>query len=525
VSLTYGPKAQQVRPQSESDVTVTYWDGRPAPLAVPIGLDANGGVSFAVTTPGRYLVVVDRGRNRSVDTVDLVPDSLPLAQQLAQDPAFTSTYAQRGQASQAVVASLPNLTAAVTGNNDASPATLRIVGFGSSVGVGATLPNPATQAPVARFAARLQQTVNLLGNLNLATTNASVNGSSAIDFTGGTYAAAQAGAGGTPTVALFCYGMNDGMTGAYHQGQTFPGFVDSLRAAVTAVLGDGGDAVIATTPHPRTSMAASWSGAVDPVVYPPGGVAVPAFTPQASVVTADWLGTGTPVAASYRHLRINQAMREVAAELGVVLLDVERYWVAAVAEHGEDALFDTNEYAHPNLLGHQLSYWLAIDDLMRTLSNATVGTAVPRPRTEMFVVKNSNEARTNTTTLANDPQLHFPVGVGSYLLDLGVFYTGDADLRVGFNLPAGSSGSMAGLAAGTQASNYNGDVATARRVNIGDTYGLPLGGNGADAHARVTGVLHVSTPGTVTVQWCQDTSSAATTTIYADTFVRVTRLA
>lgn len=453
-------------------------------------------------------------------------DSLYVPARLSEER-LRATLGQRGETSQVLAASLPNLMAAVRSYDDAAAPALRIIGVGSSVGVGATLPTPATQAPVARFAARLAQTVNALGNLRLTVTNGSVNGSSVIDFTvSNAYANAKATAGGAPVLVLFCYGMNDGFIGAYHQGQTLPGFSTELRRAVQAVLDDGGDAIICTTPHPHTGRN-DWAGTVAPVTYPPGGTPVPAFTRAASVVTADWLGNGQPVPASHRHLRVNQAMRAVAAELGVPLLDVERFWFDAVATYGENTLFDTSEYAHPNLLGHQRSYWRAIDAFMVGLQAPPVAAAVPRPPRQAFAIKDSNAARTGTTDLADDPQLTFAVGAGQvWIVEAAISYTdGGGDLRVGFSHPTGTTGNVAIVGAGVGATQYGGDQATVRRVQLPDTYGLPVGGNGADAGAQVTALVRTSTAGAVTMRFCQDTAHPNATTIYADSWLRATRIA
>lgn len=442
--------------------------------------------------------------------------------------ALRAVFTPRGETAQIIAAALPNLMTAIRSYDDAAAPTLRVLGVGSSVGAGATLPTPATQAPVARFGARLAQTINPLGNLHLATTNGSVNGSVAIDFTiSSAYANAKTTAGGVPTTALFCYGMNDGFVGAYHQGQTFPGFYAEMKRNVQMVLNDGGDAVICTTPHPHTGRV-DWTSAVSPINYPPGGVAVPAFTTAASVVTADWLGTGQPVPASARHIRINQVMRAVAAEMGVPLIDVERYWFQAVAEHGQDALFDTGEYAHPNLLGHQLSYWKAIDAFMVGLQSPPVSASVPRPRSELLLVKDSNTARTNTTTLVDDPQLAFAVGGGQiWRVEADVYFAAPlaGDLRVGLSLPSGATGRMAASGAGIGATTYLNDTAASYSAVLPDTYGCPVGGNGADGRALVTATIRTTTAGTVTMQFCQDTANGSATTIYANSFLKAVRVA
>ncbi|WP_417654574.1 hypothetical protein, partial [Klebsiella oxytoca] len=58
----------------------------------------------------------------------------------------------------------------------------RAYGFGSSVEVGATLPDPATQAPIAKFFECLNKTVNKQGIYPLTFENRGVNGSSINNF-------------------------------------------------------------------------------------------------------------------------------------------------------------------------------------------------------------------------------------------------------------------------------------------------------------------------------------------------------
>ena len=434
--------------------------------------------------------------------------------------------AAAGSPGATLAVALPNLLRAIRTYDDSVKPTLRVIGLGSSVGLGPDGTFDATNSPSAHFASRLNATVNKLGNLVMAQTNGSVGGSIITDGYYTHYAAAKTTAGGTPTIVTLCYGMNDGMPAQYHTGQTYPGVYSAMKNLIGSILADGGDPVVVTSPHPHSQRTA-WNAALGTITYPSSGVEIPAATLAASVVTADWSGTGVMIPASYRHLRVNQAMRLAASEMGVPVIDAERAWFKAVATYGEDFLFNTGEYAHPNLLGHQQSYWVAMDAFMDALSKSTVQAGVSQVTGwQTVLVKNSNAALTSTTTLADDNQLITPtVSAGIYEVDLGVFFTGTAgDLRVGLNLPAGSTGSIGLVGPGTTATSTY-DVATARRVTLPDTYGLPVGGDGADAYATVKAIVRVTTPGTITARWCQDTSSAATTTVYADTFMRVRKVA
>jgi hypothetical protein len=131
-----------------------------------------------------------------------------------------------------------------------------------------------------------------------------------------------------------------------------------------------------TTPHHKISgytfaMPSGISQVYPTTVADP--VAVEDMIPPASTssITGDFIGDGSSITVSHRSLRVNQAMRQAATDAGVPLIDVERYWFKAVATYGESALFDTGETVHPNLLGHQQSYWLAIDEFVESLGRQT----------------------------------------------------------------------------------------------------------------------------------------------------------
>lgn len=250
----------------------------------------------------------------------------------------------------------------------------RAYGFGSSVQVGATLPDPATQAPIAKFFEYFNKTVNKQGIYPLTFSNRGVNGSTINNFIANQWPAVVA-EGVYPDIALFVYGMNDFPTANYNAGQTFGenGFKQRLRSAISLVKEAGGDVVLTTTPHPNIGEY-SWS------MPPTVNQVWPSFSPlpvsdeniipsvAESNVTFEW--NGVNIQAGVRFLRGNDAIRQIAVEMGCVLIDVEKYWFDAVAKYGEAALFNRTpeiQTVHPNLLGHQHSYWLAFEDFFRNL--------------------------------------------------------------------------------------------------------------------------------------------------------------
>jgi lysophospholipase L1-like esterase len=231
-----------------------------------------------------------------------------------------------------------------------------IGGLGSSVGVGATLQDPA-DAPVAYFASQLEQKVDPAGLARWTTVNGSVNGSTIHNGRNRDWAALEKS---HPSVVVLAYGMNDGMPSQFNAGETYDGAMKDLCALITDIRESGALPVMLTTPSPHTTRT-DWN-------YLSG-----TSTPQhASIDTSkpvrDVVVPGVGVAPeSTRHAAVNEGFRWVANLLHVDLIDVEPYWLNAVASRGQDALFNVSQTVHPNLLGHQLSYHAAIDARIQQL--------------------------------------------------------------------------------------------------------------------------------------------------------------
>lgn len=286
----------------------------------------------------------------------------------------------------ASAADLPRFMNTIRAYRHDLQAQIPIVGVGSSVGNGAALPDPSTDAPVAYFKTQLESVFDP-GNLyNVVVSNQSVNGSVITDFPAA-WAAVLAIGYTTPGIVVFAYGMNDQQPAAYNSGQTFPGFNSQFRSAVKTVRDAGWDAVIATSPHcsvARFPSLLSMPPAV-PQTYPTAisaPVSDAALQPSAATgsITADFLGDGTTITLSHRALRINQAMRNVAREFNCPLIDAEAYWFEALQKYklltgtmtgAEGSLYDGAENVHPNLLGHQLSYQRGIRDFLKGFARQT----------------------------------------------------------------------------------------------------------------------------------------------------------
>jgi lysophospholipase L1-like esterase len=287
------------------------------------------------------------------------------AQPVATSP--TVTTAPAAPATPTAPDPLANLKQAIKLAGKGTPVSLTVVGFGSSVGVGATLPDPATQAPVMYLSRKIQA---LSGVLQVTAYNRSVNGSVVSQMINDPprsgYWQSFADEGKHAQLVVFAYGMNDGFPSSFNAGQTLPFVYTRLVEAIKLAQASGAEVIVMTTPHPLSTV--SWAmPAGIPQVYPSyvaPDVAPEAMSPAASQSEIQKDG----IMVSARHLQVNEAMRKAAVDTGAALIDVEPMWFQAVQDlHGDATLFDSGEVVHPNLLGHQLSYQRAIDAFVAKL--------------------------------------------------------------------------------------------------------------------------------------------------------------
>jgi len=288
--------------------------------------------------------------------------------------------------------SFPRLMKKISSYDTAANPPINIVGFGSSVGAGATLPDPATQAPVAVFASTLESVIDPGGIYNFVTYNDSVDGSTLSEAI--TALDAAVADGHTPDICVLAYGMNDGAVPIFNSGQTYPAVYSSIMQFVAKARSYGADVVLTTTPHPQLEIYTYEMPAGIPQNYPTfvaSPVGPEQIIPSASTsnITADWLGTGENITVAHRHYRVNQAMRQAATDAGIPLIDSERYWFKALAKFGVAALYNPGEDVHPNLLGHQNSYWLAIYEFLQAVGWQT-GQEGQEPRLNGLVGVNNS---------------------------------------------------------------------------------------------------------------------------------------
>lgn len=141
--------------------------------------------------------------------------------------------------------------------------------------------------------------------------------------------------------------------------------------------------------------------------------------------------------------------------------------------------------------------------------------------------KTAATTRNATTTLTADPHLTIPsIPVGTYALDAYLPYDSSttADFAIGWNLPAGATISYTG--SGIAGTSSAANAASMNQVESTSTTGPNSGGVGvgSGAVARPLGSLVVTTAGTLTLKWAQNTSDATDTTLHAGAWLRLTKL-
>lgn len=163
-----------------------------------------------------------------------------------------------------------------------------------------------------------------------------------------------------------------------------------------------------------------------------------------------------------------------------------------------------------------------------TLSNKTLASPViTGVGSTLWVNKSVNEARTSTTTMANDAELSFPVVAnGTYVVDIMFRYaawsTSNGGIDCQWSLP---SGSVVGHA--RVFDNSATELENAYILNGSGDFGAARGA-GVAAPEYIFGTqqfLIGATGGTVNLQWCQMFSNANATTMWANSFMIVRRVA
>jgi hypothetical protein len=144
-----------------------------------------------------------------------------------------------------------------------------------------------------------------------------------------------------------------------------------------------------------------------------------------------------------------------------------------------------------------------------------------------LAVKTSTTARTSTTTLADDPDLQLPVLANAiYEYHGQCRYDGDAaaDIKVAHVGPSGATMSYHNVAQTVTAAAQT-DIQTQAAMNITTAYSFGCRGAGSLFVLDFHGILVIGgTAGTFKLQFAQNTSSGTATNLFANSFMRLTRV-
>lgn len=142
----------------------------------------------------------------------------------------------------------------------------------------------------------------------------------------------------------------------------------------------------------------------------------------------------------------------------------------------------------------------------------------------LIAYKLANEQVTSSTTLQNDDELFLAVEAGGlYILDCWVEFTATSgvDIKVAWTFPAGSSMNYSALGTGiTNYTDYDSSVVAGGTSRGARGNGATPQGISSRGHLQAS-----STAGTLQLQWAQNTSNAAATTVLAGSWIRLNRIA
>ena len=160
----------------------------------------------------------------------------------------------------------------------------------------------------------------------------------------------------------------------------------------------------------------------------------------------------------------------------------------------------------------------------RKATGALLASMLPRT-----VRKVSDTARATSTPSA-DPELQISVEANAVYLFEGVFYaanvTATDDINIGWSAPAGADGTWGGIGPVQDATTLNTTVRIlGTAIASGRNYGTGTGGASNPCQISVNGNLIVSTTaGTFSLSWSR-AEGAGTTTLYQDSWLKLTRIA
>lgn len=152
----------------------------------------------------------------------------------------------------------------------------------------------------------------------------------------------------------------------------------------------------------------------------------------------------------------------------------------------------------------------------------------------VVVRKPSTTARTNTTTLADDPDLTYVLAANSvYYVEFYIKYAGQMTSATGFKtawtVPSGASGTRSAIGPGSAANDGSADNISMHSGIHGYTTAVGYGGrSNSDSNQLIvleSSVVNTSSQGACTLQWAQNTLNAShAASVFSDSFMRITQL-
>jgi hypothetical protein len=143
---------------------------------------------------------------------------------------------------------------------------------------------------------------------------------------------------------------------------------------------------------------------------------------------------------------------------------------------------------------------------------------------ELAVIKPSETARANTTTMTNDPDLVLPLAGSCWYEIRGVIFydgptAGSSDIKWTFSVPTGNSGqyfaahqNLSGVFAGAFQSNWT-DTLTANTTGVGNRMII-----------EIHGITSTASSGNFRFQWAQNTSNGTNTHVREQSFLIARRI-
>ena len=143
----------------------------------------------------------------------------------------------------------------------------------------------------------------------------------------------------------------------------------------------------------------------------------------------------------------------------------------------------------------------------------------------LLATKSSDTVRNNAPTRTNDPHLSVTVEPNAlYRLEMLLIYnaTPTADISVGLSAPGGAT---AGWTMDTLVSSSTTTNGSINRASMGAASFNTLGGAGSPVVALPAGYIKTgANGGTVALQWAQGVAEVSDATIFANSFLRLTRI-